>query len=177
MSYLAGGFGSATTRAVFLDIDGVFHPSTAIEGKDPTIPMDVYARNNDLLRWTPVLAELLQGHEDVMLFVHSNWRTAKNLGATTLRELLGPLGKGRLYQGTTDERIRDREPSIKAMVEQAEISDFWILDDAHQEFSDLVGDLVVCNPLLGVSDPEVQLAVRNWLNKTASHNPVDEGGQ
>ena len=105
--------GSAmTTRAVFLDIDGVFHPSTAIEGKDPAIPMDVYAKNHDLLRWTPVLAEMLQGHEDVMLFVHSNWRTA--VSNATLRELLGPLGKGRLFQGVTDVNVGVLSPNPRS---------------------------------------------------------------
>ena len=173
MSNVESGSAMTTTRAVFLDIDGVFHPSTAIEGKDPAIPMDVFARDHDLLRWTPVLAELLHGHEDVMLFVHSNWRTA--VSNATLRELLGPLGKGRLFQGVTDVNVRDREPSIKAMVNQAQIDHFLILDDAYQEFSELVGNLVVCNPLLGVSDPEVQTKVRDWLDKTAPHNTVSVG--
>ena len=173
MSNAERGFATMTTRAVFLDIDGVFHPSTAIEGKDPAIPMDVYAKDHDLLRWTPVLAEMLQGHEDVMLFVHSNWRTA--VSNATLRELLGPLGRGRLFQGVTDVNVRDREPSIKAMVNQAQIDHFLILDDAHKEFTELSDNLVVCNPLMGVSDPEVQAKVRVWLNKTAPQKTVSAG--
>ena len=71
--------------------------------------------------------------------------------------------------------VRNREPSINAMVNQAQIDSFLILDDAYQEFSVLVGNLVVCNPLLGVSDPEVQAKVRDWLNKTAPQNTISAG--
>ncbi|MDD2882495.1 MAG: HAD domain-containing protein [Rhodoferax sp.] len=161
------------SRAIFLDIDGVFHPATDIESLDQSLPLDVLTKNHNLLRWAPLLAEQLRTHNDVMLFVHSNWRN--RLSDKGMREVLGPLGEliaadnyNLMYCGVTDVEITEREASIAAKVQEADLAEYLIIDDNSGAFSELREHLLLCDPLAGVSDPAVQQAVAKWLAATCS---------
>lgn len=150
------------TRAIFLDFDGVFHPSTAIEAFGDAAPSVFLAQKHGLMRWTHVLAELLDGHADVILMVHSSWR--HYLSNSDMRILLGPDLEP-MYDGFTDPQQRGRLASILAKVDQG-IDQYLILDDAKDEFPEGCAELVLCNPLRGIEDPEVKIQVANWLSKT-----------
>lgn len=154
-------------RALFVDFDGVLHPSTVIQGLDTTLPLDVLSEKNGLFRWTHHLAELLTGHEDVMVFAHSSWRFT--LSNSAMRQALGPLGI--FFEGVTNPQQRQRMASIEETVQRADLGDYLVLDDARDEFTPGFEHLVLCNPLQGVAAKDVQLAVRSWLERT--HQETD----
>ena len=151
------------TRVIFLDIDGVLHPSTAVANFAASgQAIGIYAEANDLMRWNEHLSVILKEHDDVMLVVHSSWRM--EFAESEIRALLGPLSG--YFQGVTHRDHAGRYNSILQLVERAQFDDYLILDDATREFPDGCAELVVCDPLRGVSDPAVQARVRSWLEAT-----------
>jgi len=156
--------GNPPTRAIFLDIDGVLHPTTAIEHFNPLMPLAESMARHQLMRWCDDLADLMDGHDDVLLFVHSSWRF--QFENADLRMALGRLGH--LYEGITDQEERNRFPSITQMAARAGLDDYLILDDARDAFPADCAQLVLCNPLLGITEDRVKTAVRTWLQASAA---------
>lgn len=134
-------------RVLLVDFDGVLHSAgTETDG----------VRH---FEWLPILTRLLAPWPDVFVAVHSTWRYTHR--PDELRDLLGALGDrflGCVPRGPRAESIRwfiHLNPHIES---------FLVLDDAPAEFSpDFSAELVVCNPLLGVSDPRVQARISEWL--------------
>lgn len=152
-----------TTRAIFLDFDGVLHPASDVVDYDTSgMPLKQFAAERNLLRWLPHLHELLAGHEDVLVIVHSGWRT--RCQDYELREFLGPLAPW--FAGSAPVGARYR--SIERVVESAGINEYLVLDDAHFEFPEDYAPLVVCDPARGVSQPEVIEKIAHWLRTTAA---------
>lgn len=153
-------------RGVFLDFDGVGHPVSAIEdwrdlnvhGAD--LPTLIAKRN--LFRWLPILTEELRAHEDVVIFVHSGWRSvADNL---LMRQILGDLGDR--YMGITPLDLR-RYAGIREVAQRAGLDQFLIIDDAKHEFPAECAELLLTDPELGLSEVAVQERLRGWLEATA----------
>lgn len=169
---LAAGRVSSSWRmslGLFTDIDGVFHPSTAIRGIDLSMlgvnPQREIQRLN-LFRWTSRLESVLAraeaanpGCEPIMLFVHSNWRKLPWATNSFLANALGPLGHR--FAGVTSAELA-RQDSIENLCERAGISTRLILDDASREFRPGTPGLVVTDPLLGVSAPDVLAQAEAW---------------
>lgn len=65
-------------RLVFLDFDGVLHPV-----EPASLGLTQFC-------WLHILSQLLVGHDDVRLIVHSTWRYEYK--DAELRAFLGPLG-------------------------------------------------------------------------------------
>lgn len=158
----------SSVKALFSDIDGVFHPSNAIQGLDmATISFSggaEYARYG-LFRWTKMLEEALAESEDeIFVIVHSSWRLQPWASARVVRDALGPLGH-RFY-GMTSPSLLGRQASIDDLCRRAGISDYLILDDARDEFAPRTPNLVVTNPLLGVSEAATLSTVRSWARRS-----------
>lgn len=152
-------------RAIFLDFDGALHPARDVadyaSGSLPDVSLAQYVQERNLLRWVPVLAQMLDGHEDVMLVVHSGWRT--RCQSYEIREFLGPLAPW--FSGVTDNGPRYR--SIMEVVDRFEIDQYVVIDDAVNEFPRDFPALLACDPDLGVTSPEVQAGLRQWLVATS----------
>lgn len=152
-------------KAIFIDFDGVLHPSTATLGLD--IPVLCFADGNGFRRvglfcWAHLLEEVLASSPDeILLVVHSTWRQQPWATPRLLRELLGPLGHR--YQGITAPHL-SRQASIEDLCARAGIEDHLILDDARDEFDPDTCRLVITNPLLGISEPAALQAVRSWCS-------------
>ncbi|GAB3647839.1 HAD domain-containing protein [Ramlibacter alkalitolerans] len=134
-------------RVLFLDFDGVLSRAGT---EDEQVQYFV---------WLPLLAQLLAPWPDVFVAVHSTWRYTHT--PAELRDLLGPLGErfiGCVPRGQRAESIRwfvHANPRIHS---------YLVLDDAPGEFpSDMGERLVVCQPHVDVSDPEVQARISAWL--------------
>jgi len=144
-------------RAIFLDFDGVLHPSGGDPGR--VLPFE----------WLPILANLLQEWPDVKLVVHSSWREVHS--SDYLREFMGPLGSrflGAVPPGP-------RGPAIQEFLRlQARVTSYIVLDDMPAEFpSDLEDSLIVCDPLSGISEQAVRDQIRRWLESTESKRASD----
>lgn len=151
------------TRAIFLDFDGVLHPSVLaldlpdVRGGKHSMVIE----QRQLFRWTGQLAEALEKHGDVMLFVHSSWR--EHLDNPAMREVLGPAR--RWFDGVTPKGMT-RYAGILAMVERVGIDKYLILDDATHEFPADCQELLATDPATGLLDPLVQIRLARWLEDT-----------
>ena len=134
-----------TMRVLFLDIDGVLH-----SGEDANYWV-----------WLPDLVQLLHGYDDVRVVVHSSWRYEHTL--QELRLALGALGP----------RVIDTTPrsarwdSIRWWMSQnyKNVTSWRVLDDAPAQFpTPPPAELILCDPARGVSAPDVQAALRDWLD-------------
>jgi hypothetical protein len=131
---------------IFLDFDGVLSPA---DGNTAVLSFV----------WLPILAQLLAPWPDVRLAVHSTWRYFYK--SDELPELLGSLGSrfiGAVPRGPRAESI------LWFLHLNAAITNYLVLDDAPAEFpADFPGPLVLCEPLRGISAPEVQARIEAWL--------------
>jgi hypothetical protein len=154
-----------TIDAVFSDIDGVLHSPALLRGLDAsTLAMAGATRMREmgLFCWADQLEAVLQeadaaaGHT-VPLILHSTWRKQPWASMRLLRDALGPLGHR--LEGMTSPDL-DREASILELATRAGFDNFLVLDDASAEFDQGIKNLVITNPLLGVSDPAVLCKIR-----------------
>jgi hypothetical protein len=137
-------------RVLFLDFDGVLHPAASVETRLM------------LWCWVPLLERLLDCHDDVGVVVHSTWRY--NYDLDELRLLLSGLGP-RVIDSTPRAARWD---SIEWWISQnyKVVTSWRVLDDALHEFPTPVPpQLIACDPSRGVSAPEVQTALRDWLRQ------------
>lgn len=134
-------------RVIFVDGDGVLHPSGGAPGE--VLPF----------AFAPVLSALLEAWPEVFIVVHSSWREL--FSAEEIREFLGPLGPR--FAGVVP--LGKKEVAICQYLSACpSIDDFLILDDEAEEFStQLAEKLVLCDPLLGVTDQGIQATISNWL--------------
>jgi hypothetical protein len=137
-------------RLIFLDFDGVLHP------------LDAQLPEAERFCWLPVLDDLLTGHPDVHLVVHSTWRYT--YADTELRAFLGPLGHR--FAGSAPRA--PREQAIE-MVLQANrhIQHHLALDDDAREFSGSAVNVLIVDSMRGISDESAQTAIATWLRSTA----------
>lgn len=153
-----------STKVLFLDFDGPLHPSTAIEGIRR--PPDAQAcADRNLFRWAIHLDRIIgqlseEQANNILIAAHSSWRQLNGLSQQLIRDNLGPRLAG-MYIGMTPPEL-GRWASIQAMCDRGGFDDFLIIDDAQNEFPEDLPQLVVCNPLTGLSDPDIQARIREW---------------
>jgi len=152
-------------KAVFADFDGVFHPSPEILDKDmPSLVMrgaDAVL-STGLFRWTGLVEDVLAqspGGEDIAVVVHSSWRNMGWADSRLVRQLLGPLGHR--FEGFVQRHV-PREQSIREFIDRVGIDQYVILDDARREFVLEQDNLIVTNPLVGMSDPAALAHLGRW---------------
>lgn len=152
-------------KALFLDFDGVLHPSTHVIGKDMAglaLQGSQAISDTGMFCWVSALEHALnQEHssEEIGIVVHSSWRSASWATPQLIRELLGPLGHR--FMGFVEPNV-PREQAIDRFIMRTGIVDHLILDDAIREFGPGRRDLVITNPLLGVSEECVLATIRCW---------------
>lgn len=142
-------------RALFLDFDGVLHPSSGPPGT--SLPFE----------WTNKLAALLEPFDDVHIVVHSSWREQFPLEA--LRDFLEPIGHRVLGAVTSG----PKGPAIERFLrDHPEITDALVLDDQESEVTAALPiTIVVCDPRVGLSSVTTQLQVKTWLLESGTVEP------
>jgi len=172
--------GRANIRAMktlFLDFDGVLHPSTAVLDVDRLAlaanPLTAIARH-ELMRWAALLEDVLSDCqtrtlEDYTIAVHSSWRKAAWATNSVLREALGPLGHRFLC--VTNAQLQ-RHESILDLCERCGIDDYLIVDDDLSAFAPGTTNLIVTNPLLGLSDRRCLDRIRAWAEPARADQPL-----
>lgn len=159
-------------KALFLDFDGPLHPSTAIEGiRRP--PDQQTCKDRQLFRWARHLEEIIaplseERRAEILIVAHSSWRKIDGLSQSLIRESLGPI-LSEMYVGMTRPDL-GRWESILDTCNRFDIDDYLIIDDATKEFPEGLPQLVICNPLKGLSDPQVQDRIAEWATaQTTDH--------
>lgn len=137
-------------RVLFLDFDGVLHPSAEYR----------------LIRhfvWLPKLAWLLENHPDVVIFVHSTWRYDHT--DAELRELLGSLGDR--FFGTAPRGPRAQAIESVLSANKGVFTNHLVLDDQADDFAASELTVLLLDGRVGISDPCAQLSLVEWLLATA----------
>jgi hypothetical protein len=154
-------------RGIFLDFDGVLHPVSMIaDWRELNVHgADIHhlIEKRDLFRWLPLLEAALDEHPDVVLVVHSGWRSVAN--NIRMREILGPALSER-FIGVTSMEMK-RHPGIEDLAKRSEMREYLIIDDATHEFPEDHPPLIATDPELGLTEPGVLDRISHWLNQTA----------
>lgn len=160
-------------KTLFLDFDGVLHPSTVVLDVDRLAlsanPQTTIARH-EMMRWAALLEDVLSDcqartGEDYTIAVHSSWRKTSWATNSVLRQALGPLGHR--FLGATSAQL-ERHESILDLCLRCGIDDYLIVDDDRSAFAPDTTNLVVTNPLLGLSDRLCLDQIRAWAERARS---------
>lgn len=136
-------------RLLSLDFDGVLHP------QDAELPEE------RRFCWLAVLESLLVDHPDVRIVVHSSWRYEYT--NSELRALLSPLGQR--FVGSAPRG--PREQAIELVLQaNRHVRHHLVIDDDPREFTGSAVNLLLVDPLLGISDEAARTAIRVWLQST-----------
>jgi hypothetical protein len=146
-------------RVLFLEFDGVLHPESAVSRFIPVAPLPREIARAWLFRWAWILDELLEGHPEVSIVVHSKWRQL--LADEELQSCMGPLA--RRFAGSTPRMAKWN--SILEVVEGNRLQDFRILDAHPEAFPSGLGKLIACDTEIGLRAYGVQKQIRQWLAK------------
>ena len=136
-------------KVLFVDFDGVLHPTT---------------HGSNLLSQLPLLESAIESH-DCALVISSSWRfhleiddLKKHFSSSVRNKIVGVTGEA--YIGAYA-----RFHEINAYVNLHGVSDWRALDDSYWEFPDKCPNLIRCNPNTGVTASELEkLSV--WLSRT-----------
>ncbi|MBO9687090.1 MAG: hypothetical protein J7598_10780 [Mitsuaria chitosanitabida] len=134
---------------LFLDFDGVLHPSGTPAGQ--SLPFE----------WLPALARLLDPFPDVGVVVHSTWREQFSLDY--IQDFLESLGDRFIDVAPPGEKAQAIQQFLR---EHPEVGRALILDDEPEQFKGIIaGDVLVvaCEPRRGISCEQPQLKVLTWL--------------
>jgi hypothetical protein len=142
------------TRALFIDFDGVLHPTTT--GLDVSNAAIV---RTPLFGWLPVLAQALKPHPDVALVISSTWRYTHSL--EELRDMLDDLGPRVI--GATPRGAR-YESILAWLSLNPNVVSHRILDDDPREFPNPApAELILSRGSTGISAPDVLQVLTAWL--------------
>jgi hypothetical protein len=136
-------------KVLFVDFDGVLHPTT---------------HGSNLLSQLPLLESAIESH-DCALVISSSWRfhleiddLKKHFSSSVRNKIVGVTGEA--YIGAYA-----RFHEINAYVDLHGVSDWRALDDSYWEFPDKCPNLIRCDPNTGVTVSELEkLSV--WLSRT-----------
>lgn len=165
-------------KALFLDFDGPLHPTTAIQGLNGKVSeKDIQDRG--LFRWIPILEEIVRSapkktQDDLHIVGHTSWRQSNVATQDLIRKSLRSLSP--YYVGMTNPEL-PRWESIVEMCERAKLDDIIIIDDNYSEFPTGLPQLMVCNPLLGISDARISEKISHWLESTNQQETPRCSGQ
>ena len=135
-------------KTLFLDFDGVLHPSSGLNKK---LFSKIY------------LLDDLVSEFSFEVVISSTWRLYYDMNY-----LKGSLGKiGEKVIGGTGDSVSEpyaRYREIQEYVKLNSIRDWRALDDARQEFPSGEKRLIFCEPNLGVETKQL-ITLREWLSK------------
>lgn len=151
---------------LFLDFDGVLHPSRAFMGQHgPEL-----AGDGSLFMWAGMLAEVLDEHPGVQIVLSTSW--ARRLPYMQVRDYLPPMLRRRVI-GSTWHRIRTEEDysrgltlsywqtasryqQVRRWVDLCRVTRWLAIDDDAAEWAEADhARLIHTNGETGLSDPAV----------------------
>ncbi len=147
-------------RALFIGIDGVLHPVSAIAGASPMSRTQLLPRCPDALVFARRLAGLLAGHADVGVVVASSW--CMFLDDAQIGRLLDVLAPW--YCGTVGKAYRGHDAAIRSWATaHPQLRSFAVLDDSRNFLPGALPELIGCSAQQGLGDPQVRIRLQHWL--------------
>jgi hypothetical protein len=171
---------------LFLDFDGVLHPSDVYLKKGrPTLHGD-----GELFMWTPQLIKALAPYPNVKIVLSTNW--VRMRGFTRVRRALPEALRARVIGATWHSGMREvdsfsmpyaghvtaapiwydkatRFQQIDRYLSRANVQQWLAIDDLHEHSEDwntaYEAHLVKTNPQLGLSDPVALALLKAALSK------------
>jgi len=137
-----------SNKFLFLDFDGVLHPTT---------------HGSVLLSQLPLLESALESCDYTMV-ISSSWRFHMEIDA--LKNHFSPALQNKIMGITGEAYIGAyaRFHEINAYVLQHGIKDWRALDDSYWEFPQGCSQLIRCNPNSGLTQREVKVLIE-WLSQ------------
>jgi hypothetical protein len=113
--------------------------------------------------WLPQLALLIENYPDVRVVIHSSWREHQSV-----EHLRGQMGKvGSRLLGVTPQGAR-YDSIVAYLAAHPDVQGFRILDDMASEFPQPAPpELVLCDPVRGLSAKATRKQIRSWLEDAA----------
>lgn len=146
--------------ALFLDIDGVFHPHSSVRQEIDTGALSMGGKG--LLRWAPLLWPVV-APTSAWLVVHSAWRHHYRLDEIVA--MFPPPLRDRITDVTTG---AGRYESIVEYVERYRIGRFAVLDDTPGAFPSGWPYLIACDPETGLSAPAFKARIKSFLDGSST---------
>lgn len=158
-------------RVLYLDFDGVLHDEEVYWSVRRGIYMKTPGRK--LFEWMPILESLIAPHSDVRIVLSTSWVPMRSFN----------FAKGCLSQslelrvvGSTFHKRYMRKDDFMCLPRGVQIGQdvsrrnprYWLaIDDDDIEWPAWLRNNLVCTDgASGISAPEIQIAVSNWLEKT-----------
>lgn len=136
-------------KLLSIDFDGLLHP----------VGTGITQINTTFFGFLPVLEAFLAPHAEVRVLVHSTWRYSYQ--AAALQMFLGGLGERFVGAAPRGPRY---ESVLWFIQQNPQFASYRILDDDPREFPDPPpAEVIFCDPLLGITDPQLQAQLRAWL--------------
>jgi hypothetical protein len=136
---------------LFLDVDGVLHPTSVLHEMD--FSAEQFVLPSACFQHVGALADALDLFPDVKIVVSSSWRDLYEL--ESLRLLLGPLGPRVLE--TTGRNERTRFAEIESYLSRRRPCDWLALDDDNWGWPDDLLDHLVCpDGTVGLTDADLK---------------------
>lgn len=158
-------------RAVFVDIEGVLQPESAIAGahglgtQSPlSVVSQIMQKCPQAFRYEPVLGALLSLHNDVVVVCSSLWRAF--LSEDDLHEVF--VGTEGRYAGSVGYPYQRRDFAIGRWLDShPNIKDSATLSSHPVLHSRAWMKHIRCSPDAGLGDTAIQRELANWLRDTA----------
>lgn len=157
-----------TKPTLFLDIDGVLHPTNA-----PYLTKDGKVKGEHLFRWLPKLQEALAQFPDVQVVLHSTWRYCWDTDEEVRKNL--PPELDAIIVATTGREVMGRYESILTYIQAHNIEKYVIVDDDGSAFPYGLKELVHCMPSQGLSRQNTYNKLIKKLGEISEHGKEGEG--
>lgn len=175
--YLPASTPSSADVVLYLDLDGVVHHEQVLWHPSKGIYMSPQgAAGHSLFEWLPILESVLEPYPEVALVLSSTWCIRPGYSATLKR--LPPSLRNRFIGGTYHRRVHGVDPwnlsTFRATPRGVQVQEDarrrkprqWIaLDDDLEGWPESCRrNLVACDGTTGLSNPDVQQALREKLH-------------
>ncbi len=155
-------------KILFLDYDGPMHPDEVYRTKNSGIVL--FADGHNLFEHAPLLAELLEPHQDVKIVLSTSW--VRVIGFDRAKERLPAALQERIVGATYHKSMKEwfdqlsRYKQILGHVGRHKLNDWIALDNDPIGWpADQMDRLVLCDDWGGLGDLAPQEKLRGWLEK------------